>query len=120
MLSHVQEKVLALGRLNGDDSWSAGSSYTGITTTPNLRSFVNYFFLHLGCGHALCMMEDRAALVQEQVDAELDATLDYPSQGAIVVVCGVIHQEWVVETVNIYWELRWHAVDGFECPPDIF
>ena len=48
------------------------------------------------------MMEDRAALVQEQVDAELDATLDYPSQGAIVVVCGVIHQEWVVETVSVY------------------
>lgn len=48
VLSHVQEKVLALGRLKGDDSWSAGSSYTGITTTPNLQSSVNYLLLRLG------------------------------------------------------------------------
>lgn len=48
------------------------------------------------------MMEDRAPLVQKEVHAELDSTLDDPSQGTIVVVCGIIHQEWVVKTIGVH------------------
>ena len=43
-------------------------------------------------------MEDRPALVEEQVDAELDPALGDPAKGAEVVERDVVYDERVVET----------------------
>ena len=65
------------------------------------------------------MVENRTTFVQKEIHAELDATLHYPPQGTVVVVRGVVHQEWVVEPIGVYRELRGYTVNGLECLPNI-
>ena len=43
------------------------------------------------------MCEHRTPFVQQIVDAELDSSLDDPSQGPIVVVYDVVDEEGIVE-----------------------
>ena len=59
--------------------------------------------------NVLCVVEDGAALVQQEVDAELDAAFDDPAEGTVVVVCGVVYEEGVVESqgLRVRWGLRW-------------
>lgn len=44
----------------------------------------------------LGVREDHAALVEQPINAELDARSDDPAEGAIVVIDGVRDQQWVV------------------------
>ena len=68
------------------------------------------------------MLEHRSSLVQQVVDAEFDTTLDDPSQGAIVVIYGVVNKERVVETVlvNFANDRRdaWWVVRALKCCPE--
>ena len=69
------------------------------------------------------MLEDRSSLVQQVVDAEFDTTLDDPSQGAIVMIYGVVNEERVVEAVLInFADYRWDAwwvVCALKCRPEV-
>ena len=69
------------------------------------------------------MLEDRSSLVQQVIDAEFDTTLDDPSQGAIVVIYGVVNKERVVETVLVnFADHRWDAwwvVRALKCCPEV-
>ena len=49
------------------------------------------------------MSENRPALVEEVIDAELDAALHDPAEGAVVVVHCVVDEEWVVESESFEW-----------------
>lgn len=60
------------------------------------------------------MMKHRASLVQQVVCAEFDTTTNHPSQGSIVMVNDVMHEEGVVgSSGNLRgreWEMRFEAL----------
>ena len=68
------------------------------------------------------MSENRPALVEEVIDAELDAALHDPAEGAVMVVRDTVHEEGAVEPVLVdaecvVWETRW-VVCTLEDGPD--
>lgn len=85
-----------LGRLKGDVFLSLGSSYTGHKTIANLVGKVSTRNEMRAPNIALSVMEDRTLLVEQVVDAKLDASFHNPPQRAIVVIQNIVDQERVV------------------------
>jgi phenylpyruvate tautomerase PptA (4-oxalocrotonate tautomerase family) len=50
--------------------------------------------------------EDRTSLVQEIVNAELDASFDDPSKRTVVVIHDIVDKKWVVELQMLAWDRR--------------
>lgn len=50
----------------------------------------------MGLSGVLRMMKHGPFLVQQVVDAEFDASSDDPSQGAIVMIYDIMHEEGIV------------------------
>ncbi len=63
-----------------------GKSESRLNTTINKRD-----------RSLLCVVENGSPFVEHVVDAELDATSDYPAQGTIVVVHNIVYEKWIVE-----------------------
>ena len=80
VLSHVQENGVEFARVKGEESWSAGSSYTGITTTANLRKYASTFCPLRRIVDVLGVMEHGPPFVEKHVDAEFDAAFYDPSK----------------------------------------
>jgi hypothetical protein len=70
------------------------------------------------------MLEDRSALIQQVVDAELDAAFNDPAEGAVVVIGSIVYEEWIVEAVFVNRdEIRqeaWWMMGRLESRPDSF
>lgn len=105
VLSQDQVNGSAFWRAIGEDCWSAGSSYTGQTTRASLQCVCRFRLSGEGRNKrsVLCVRENRPALVEEVVDAELDSTLHHPAERAVVVVHCVVDEKRIVESERLEW-----------------
>ena len=88
-----------------------------MTTTANLSTITLASLRRRMLRYVLRVVEDRPALVQKQVDTELDTAFHHPSEGAIVVVRRIVHEEGVVEAVCVYRQAGRYAMHVLEGAP---